>query len=41
VRSDRFEWDDEKEAINLAKPGVTFDNAIAVFDDPFAWTFDG
>jgi uncharacterized DUF497 family protein len=32
----RFEWDDEKNRSNLAKHKVSFDTAIAVFDDPFA-----
>ena len=30
----RFEWDDEKAAINAAKHGVSFYEAIEVFDDP-------
>lgn len=29
-----FEWDDEKERANLAKHGVTFDDATLVFADP-------
>jgi uncharacterized DUF497 family protein len=29
-----FEWDDEKNAINLQKHGIDFLSAIAVFDDP-------
>ncbi len=32
----RFEWGDEKNRRNLAKHKVSFDPAIAVFDDPFA-----
>lgn len=31
-----FEWDDQKAAINLTKHGVSFTDAVAVFDDPFA-----
>lgn len=31
-----FEWDDEKAAKNLAKHGVSFDEAETVFADPFA-----
>ncbi len=30
----RFEWDEDKAAINAAKHGVSFDEAIEVFDDP-------
>ena len=29
-----FEWDDEKATANLAKHGVSFDEAKTVFDDP-------
>ena len=29
-----FEWDEEKATANLAKHGVSFDEAKAVFDDP-------
>ncbi len=31
-----FEWDEAKAAQNLAKHGVGFDDARAVFRDPFA-----
>ena len=34
----RFEWDDAKAKQNLRKHGVAFDDAIAVFSDPFALT---
>lgn len=37
MRNERFEWDDEKARSNLAKHGVSFDEAALVFDDPFAW----
>ncbi len=30
-----FEWDDKKAQQNLAAHGVTFEDATAVFDDPF------
>ena len=30
-----FEWDPEKDAINRAKHGVSFETAALVFDDPF------
>jgi len=29
----RFEWDDEKNAANIAKHGIDFSTAIAIFDD--------
>ena len=29
-----FEWDEEKAAANLAKHGVSFEEAKTVFDDP-------
>lgn len=33
-----FEWDPRKAESNLAKHGVDFQTAIAVFQDPFALT---
>ncbi len=36
----RFEWDAEKAAENLKKHGVSFDEAVTVFVDPLAATFD-
>jgi uncharacterized protein len=32
----RFEWDSEKAKSNADKHGVTFDEAVLVFDDPQA-----
>jgi uncharacterized DUF497 family protein len=32
----RFEWDPAKARRNLAKHGVAFEDAVRVFDDPFA-----
>lgn len=32
----RFEWDDRKAWANRAKHGVSFEEAITAFDDPFA-----
>jgi uncharacterized protein len=29
----RFEWDPQKAAVNVAKHGVTFDEAMSVFSD--------
>jgi len=34
-----FEWDARKAAANLAKHGVTFEEAASVFSDPLAYTF--
>ena len=31
-----FEWDDNKEIINIAKHGISFIDAVKVFDDEFA-----
>ena len=36
----RFDWDPEKAAENAAKHGVSFDQAIKAFDDPYAIFFD-
>jgi hypothetical protein len=33
-----YEWDPTKAATNLAKHGVSFADAVAVFADPFART---
>ena len=37
--ADEFEWDDAKAAANLAKHGVSFEQAGDAFDDPFAIDF--
>ncbi|MEQ1738520.1 MAG: BrnT family toxin [Methyloglobulus sp.] len=29
-----YEWDENKTTLNLAKHGVSFDEAVSVFDDP-------
>jgi uncharacterized protein len=34
-----FEWDISKAVVNLKKHRVAFDEACAVFDDPFAAIF--
>jgi len=34
----RFEWDAEKAASNLAKHGVSLEEAVTVFGDPLATT---
>jgi uncharacterized DUF497 family protein len=36
----RFEWDPDKARRNLAKHGVTFDEASTAFDDPLSLTID-
>ena len=35
-----FAWDAGKEAINLAKHGVAFDEAATIFDDPYFMIFE-
>ena len=32
----RFEWDEKKAQLNAVNHEITFDQAITVFDDPFA-----
>ena len=36
----RFEWNPEKAASNIRKHGISFDEAVTVFKDPFAFIFD-
>ena len=36
----RFEWNEEKSVTNLAKHGVSFEEAATVFGDPLSDTFD-
>lgn len=31
-----FEWDRDKAALNLARHGVSFEEACSVFEDPYA-----
>jgi len=35
-----FEWDAQKEAENIGRHGVAFDEALTVFADPLANIFD-
>ena len=35
-----FEWDCSKAAANMRKHGVSFAEAVTVFEDPLAVTFD-
>jgi uncharacterized DUF497 family protein len=36
----RFSWDPQKAESNWAKHGVTFEEAVSVFADPFGHIFD-
>jgi uncharacterized protein len=36
----QFEWDPKKAKENLKKHGVSFDEAVTAFYDPFSATFD-
>ena len=36
----RFEWDEDKAALNATKHGVSFLEAATVFGDPLSDTFD-
>jgi hypothetical protein len=36
----KFEWDSKKAATNVAKHGVSFEEALTVFADPLAHIFD-
>lgn len=40
VQGNEFEWDDEKAQSNLVKHGVTFEEAVEAFFDPFYQTGD-
>lgn len=35
----RFDWDPDKAARNLAKHGVSFNEATTVFGDTLGWTY--
>jgi uncharacterized protein len=39
MNANGFEWDDAKPAANLAKHGVSFEQAREAFSDPFAIDF--
>jgi uncharacterized DUF497 family protein len=39
MTNDNFEWDNAKAAANLAKHGVSFEQARQAFGDPFAIDF--
>ncbi len=36
----RFDWDKNKASANLRKHGIAFDEAVTVFYDPLAATFE-
>ncbi len=36
----QFEWDPAKDRRNQAKHGVSFAEAVTVFDDPLTWTIE-
>ena len=31
----QFEWDEEKNELNIKKHGISFEEAVAIFDDPY------
>ena len=33
----RFEWDKAKEALNIKKHGISFEEILPMFDDPLFW----
>lgn len=35
-----FEWDNDKNQSNTTKHGISFEEAIAIFDDPHLLTFE-
>jgi uncharacterized protein len=35
MEDEKFEWDDDKAALNLARHSVSFDEARRAFSDPF------
>ncbi|MGK7946079.1 MAG: BrnT family toxin [Microcystaceae cyanobacterium] len=35
-----FEWDEQKAQSNQRKHGITFEEALTIFDDPLAITFE-
>lgn len=32
-----FEWDEEKNELNIRKHGISFEEATEIFDDPLFW----
>ena len=32
-----FEWDEEKAEANYKKHGISFEDALSIFDDPLLW----
>jgi len=35
----QFEWDENKNRINKAKHGISFETAMRVWDDPHVWIY--
>jgi uncharacterized DUF497 family protein len=35
-----FEWDEQKAQLNQRKHSITFEEALTIFDDPLAITFE-
>ena len=33
----QFEWDEDKNALNIKKHGISFEEATEIFDDPLFW----
>ena len=33
----RFEWDEQKAQANIRKHGISFEDAVSIFDDPLLW----
>ena len=33
----QFEWDEEKNELNIRKHGISFEAILPMFDDPFLW----
>ena len=31
----QFEWDEDKNELNIRKHGISFEEAVAIFDDPY------
>jgi uncharacterized DUF497 family protein len=37
IYKDRYIWNNEKNALNQKKHGISFEEAAGVFDDPFSY----
>ncbi|WP_071192745.1 BrnT family toxin [Trichormus sp. NMC-1] len=36
----KFEWDEDKDKLNQKKHGVSFEEAVSIFNDPLSINFD-